>query len=458
MALATALSQTFNMPVSQVTGGAGQGRYGQEREAQGSVLGAPPTGLQNVDNVTRDFYQKWADLENFAADMKMRFGIDVTKPDFSSQEAMEAHEMFQKGAADLHYQTNKLKQAQEDLTLANKAMAGSQGYRYSMNGDPTQQVYDPSMLEMAPPEEKLGNQRRTTAEELDLYRRKKAIDAQYKTTDGKTPPTIKGVETYEGIAKTLVDAMNGNVGWETAEDAEGNPVLNSPILNGGKYGDKEIRGIVRKGDKTYLQYGKYDIPEEIEITEDNFEPVFRRVVEGTKGLRVTDADAYLDSVEDILSLASEDTGGLAEAQKQLQVVQAKKNISDFVTTELSEDKVNSFSEEIRAAVEEKLKGKEYEGSKIKSVVKETGWGEGKYRIVFEDGEVINFGGAAKNNNEEVREMIKNLGVDIPQVETQTEEEILPETIFVVGDEEYTFQQLLDAGNSKEDILKEAKRK
>jgi hypothetical protein len=114
MAIATALSQTFNMPVSEVTGARQRGQ-GQQAEQGGSVLGAPPSGLQNVDNVTREFYQKWSDLESFAQDMKARFGIDVTRPDFSSQEAMEAHEMFQKGVADLHYQTNRLDQAQKDF-------------------------------------------------------------------------------------------------------------------------------------------------------------------------------------------------------------------------------------------------------------------------------------------------------------------------------------------------------
>lgn len=469
MALATALSQIFNMPVSKVTG-TGRGRQQAQQEAQGSVLGAPPTGLQNVDNVTRDFYQKWADLENFASEMKIKYGIDVTKPDFSSQEAMEAHEMFQKGAADLHYQTNKLTQAQKDLTLANKAMAGTQGHRFSINGDPTQQVYDPSMLQMAPPDESTAGQvtaRDRWLEQKRLERENRAAKRAQEKSDIKTEKDKEDFQVYRDIAQTLGKIGTKELPWTVAEDGS----MSSDVLSGSKYGTTSNAGIIRNitydpdTEEVRIHYGEEDDEKSIEVNPETQEEVYRNLILGQTKLKPDVASRYIRSISEegmnIFDLVPEEARGSFEkaTQEREQLLAGKKQeIVDNILSSL-----NNYNSDSRKLMNENLSGKtvkvkndagEYEDKVINKIEKSNLGGE--YKITFEDGESARFGGGKGENNYIIEDFL--LSQSQEPVAAQAEEEIPPETIFVVGDEEYTFQQLLEAGNSKEDILKEAKRK
>jgi hypothetical protein len=408
MGLASALGQTFKMPVSQVTGrGGGQGRYGQEQEAQGSVLGAPPSGLQNVDNVTRDFYQKWADLESFASDMKMRFGIDVTKPDFSSQEAMEAHEMFQKAAADLHYQSNRLKQAQTDLSLANKAMAGSQGYRYSIDGDPTQQVYDPSMLQMAPPEQKLGSQPRTLEDRLAEYRGKKKIDAEFDGAEGTSDDP--DFQVYKDIGQTLAKIGNKELPWNIEEDG----TMSSGILDGSKYGTTSNAGIIRKitydpdTDEVRLHYGSEEDDKSIEVNAETQDEIYRNLVLGQTKLKPDVAARYVKSIAEegksIFDLVPEEARGSfdkATQEREKFVAGEKQKIVDEII-----GGINNYSSTVKNLMNEKLVGQtvlikneagELEEDVIKKIEKSNLAGE--YKISFENGDPIRVGGGRAENN------------------------------------------------------------
>lgn len=409
MALATALSQTFKMPVSQVTGrGGGQGRYGQEQEAQGSVLGAPPSGLQNVDNVTRDFYQKWADLESFASDMKMRFGIDVTKPDFSSQEAMEAHEMFQKAAADLHYQSNRLKQAQTDLSLANKAMAGSQGYRYSIEGDPTQQVYDPSMLQMAPPEQKTN---KPSYMPWDEWKRRQDYQNSQKAKDkeAKDASSSEDFQVYKDIGQTLAKIGTKELPWNVEEDG----TMSSGILDGSKYGTTSNAGIIRKitydpdTDEVRLHYGSEEDDKSIEVNAETQDEIYRNLVLGQTKLKPDVAARYVKSIAEegksIFDLVPEEARGSfdkATQEREKFVAGEKQKIVDEII-----GGINNYSSTVKNLMNEKLVGQtvlikneagELEEDVIKKIEKSNLAGE--YKISFENGDPIRVGGGRAENN------------------------------------------------------------
>ena len=147
MGLASALGQTFNMPQErQLQGSQAQA---QQQQAGGSVLGSPPTGLENVDQTTQAFYDKWGELESFASDMKLQYGIDVTRPDFSTSEGMEAHKMYQKALADLRYQGNRLKNSQSALAQYQKGQTGAQGDRLSYEGQIGEGAFDSNRVNMA---------------------------------------------------------------------------------------------------------------------------------------------------------------------------------------------------------------------------------------------------------------------------------------------------------------------
>lgn len=86
-------------------------------------LQTPLSGLQYTDKLTREVYDKYYALQSFAQQMN-DLGIDVTRPDTTSEESMQMHRIFQKGLADVMYSADILKNSQgmyEDLTQQRNA-------------------------------------------------------------------------------------------------------------------------------------------------------------------------------------------------------------------------------------------------------------------------------------------------------------------------------------------------
>ena len=68
--------------------------------------------LENVEGLTREYYEKVIGLKSFMADMHNNLGIDVRVPDLRNPESIRLNQIYQKGLADILNQANKLKVGQ----------------------------------------------------------------------------------------------------------------------------------------------------------------------------------------------------------------------------------------------------------------------------------------------------------------------------------------------------------
>jgi hypothetical protein len=114
MALGNTLGRTFNFPLPQ------QEDQGQPQQLlQGEQPQFTPeselSGLYNVRGTTKDVYNKFYKLKNFASSMWKNYGIDVTSTDFTSEFSMKANQLYQESIADLKYTMDGLKNDQRML-------------------------------------------------------------------------------------------------------------------------------------------------------------------------------------------------------------------------------------------------------------------------------------------------------------------------------------------------------
>ena len=100
------LAQTYQLPAPA------QQAPIQESPFQDEI-GDPASGLQQIDGVTSEYFQKWAALKGFARDVQENLGIDVRYPDPSIPESDRLHRIYLKSLADLKAQGEKLKTDQQ---------------------------------------------------------------------------------------------------------------------------------------------------------------------------------------------------------------------------------------------------------------------------------------------------------------------------------------------------------
>lgn len=100
-----------------------------------SAVPDPIEGLQYVENTTKDYYDKWANLKSFVNSAWTNFGIDVTKPDFTRPESIKMNEIYNKAVADIRFQGDQLKTSQQELS---RIMSDQRQGRVLMQGDPSQ--------------------------------------------------------------------------------------------------------------------------------------------------------------------------------------------------------------------------------------------------------------------------------------------------------------------------------
>jgi hypothetical protein len=132
MALADSLSQVFSLPNPTqrvVTGGGGVGRGrgtgGAEMDDKYFGFGQAPEGLQytdQVDQMSREIFQRWNDLRNFAQSMHSMYGIDVTRPD-GRPESVAANQAFNQERANIQYEIDKLKESGKMASQLNPMFA-----------------------------------------------------------------------------------------------------------------------------------------------------------------------------------------------------------------------------------------------------------------------------------------------------------------------------------------------
>ncbi len=104
----------------------------------------PMDGLYEVEGMTKEYYDKWSSLNNFASEMYNR-GINVTKPDPLNPESEAAFRWYQKAVADLRRHGNALKNAQTYAQDYLKAKLSEHGQNIgTVQGfDPRSQILTP---------------------------------------------------------------------------------------------------------------------------------------------------------------------------------------------------------------------------------------------------------------------------------------------------------------------------
>jgi len=464
MGLASAIGQTFQMPTRQLQGGQAQAQQQQQQQAGGSVLGAPPSGLENVDNVTQAFYDKWGELESFASDMKLQYGIDVTRPDFSTSEGMEAHKMYQKALADLRYQGNALKASQAELSNYQKAQASSYGDRVSYGGIIGQGRFDSNKINIAPTLSTTGQ-----VTDKDRYKTKTAIELENLKHQNDLAEIEKkaGVEEGEfaGVAAMAADVGTygqGRMEW-TINEKTG--VQESSMLQGGYYKKRDKDGKIKGWERDdngdiFLVYGGDERGRNTkrqEVNEDTALDVYNGLIDGkyTSATERDKAARYIRGLEKkrkgLFDMGREDTKGYLEQAKQsvtkYNTAQTNTLIEDLTTKADKSGNLNDFNA---------LMG---EGDPpVIGVRSRRGIDNGFYTITFEGGDEVIIGGTEYGKNNQVIREILSAGETAEATPPQ------PTDIYIVNGEEYTYEQMLSAkdddGNpwTEEDIKKHAKRK
>lgn len=98
-------------------------------------IGNPESGLQQIDGVTGEYFDKWAALKGFARDAQENYGVDVRFPDPSIPESIRLNRIYLKSVADLKKQGERLKTGQKmyEAALSRNDL---------INKDPKEQYFD----------------------------------------------------------------------------------------------------------------------------------------------------------------------------------------------------------------------------------------------------------------------------------------------------------------------------
>ena len=457
MGLASALGQTFNMPQERKLQGS-QAQAQQQQQAGGSILGAPPTGLENVDQTTQAFYDKWGELESFASDMKLQYGIDVTRPDFSTSEGMEAHKMYQKALADLRYQGNALKNSQAALSKYQTAQTGAQGDRVSYDGQTGEQMFDSNRVNMAAKPVKETQGRETWAE----WKRKKDYEAGIKSkeTEAKKKKSEAEYSFYKDKAEQVANLGAGKMEFSYDEDTE---TFTSDVLEGTYFGGRnerdKVTGVERRDGKAFIQYGVTDegngYKDEIEIREDNLPAIYEKLIQGSKGSTgLTVAAEFLkfskdQGIENVFAVEGDDGSGWEAADKQIadyaegKTQEIKDGISSALTTAYTKDNKTLLNTNLKGKT---LEIKEDDGAYTQKVVKkvESSNYSGEYKITFENGDVLRVGKSNPKNNYAIEDFLNGTKVEDINVEESTPK---PTDMYTMNGKDYSYEQLKGAKTS-----------
>ncbi len=125
---ASAIGNTYTIPLNPAVQQPVQQQFQDE-------LGKPEDNLQQIDGVTDQYFDKWAQLKSFAKEAWNNYGIDVRYPDAGVPMSAKLNRIYLKAVADLQNQGNRLKVGQ--------TMYAADRNRGSLiNKDPNAQYYD----------------------------------------------------------------------------------------------------------------------------------------------------------------------------------------------------------------------------------------------------------------------------------------------------------------------------
>lgn len=123
-------SSTYQLPQAPI----GPAPQAQEPQWQDEI-GEPLAGLQHIDGVTNEYFQKWAALKGFAREVQETMGVDVRYPDPSIPGSDRLHRIYLKALADLKAQGERLKTGQQ-MYMADRQRGAI------FNQDPNAMYYD----------------------------------------------------------------------------------------------------------------------------------------------------------------------------------------------------------------------------------------------------------------------------------------------------------------------------
>jgi len=413
MGLANAIANTFEIPrnpeLAQAGARKGQRGSGQQAGGQGgSILGEPPSGIEMIEGITDKFYGKWAELESFAQDMQIQYGIDVTRPDFTSAEAMDAHKMFQQAKADLLYTGNELRQSQKELDLYNEAHLSSYGDRV----DPGQEIkvnpFDASKASVRGiPKTPTGivtekdkwtreQDRIDAAQEHEWDMEKKALDKD--TEDA-------GFSSYSQIMHEAGAIASGALkDLELGDDG----MMHSPtwanVAIGAHPNKKTVKGVMvdPESGEAFLEMVNSDNRrvDPIPVTKANMGEIVTAYILGQGGEFKADELKEFQAWMTKNGKTNEDfvpknAGDFAEARGKATVDRAVATATAQKDTIM--EKIDTGSNKTKKELNDALVGEVVETVKgpspVVKVERQTKWTMGKYKATMKNGEVISFGGS-----------------------------------------------------------------
>lgn len=115
MALGSNIGRTFLFGESSPSfATANAQQVGGVNPAMDDMVGEALDGLQQTENLTREYYVQWANMKNFAKNIWKNYEIDVTNPNPESEEEIKLHQMFLKNVAALKTLGNNLQRGREN--------------------------------------------------------------------------------------------------------------------------------------------------------------------------------------------------------------------------------------------------------------------------------------------------------------------------------------------------------
>lgn len=306
---AALLANTYQLPAPVQQAPAAQNPFVDE-------VGDPASGLQQIDGVTSEYFQKWAALKGFARDVQENMGIDVRFPDPSVPESDRLHRIYLKSLADLKAQGERLKTGQQ-MYMADRQRGAM------INQDPNQMYYDEMNVGTDIVDAKLdpivdeantklqGPHFGDAINEARVYhQRVKSMLEQRKNTDPKNAgywqrqldsliepvkavrefdPTRSGytriqgmqIEAAGGYLKEVASAVNGTANGyklsKTEQDEDGGAVYELNSFNKSAYGGGTISGIyhVPATGRTYAKItgksadGKNYVSKDVDLSADD---------------------------------------------------------------------------------------------------------------------------------------------------------------------------------------------
>lgn len=215
------LAHTYELPQEQPL----QGQQAPANYDPAAMMPELGSDLQHKEGVTREYYQKYSNIQALARTMWSNFKIDITKPDIQNPHAMQMHELYQKAVGDLMTTGDRLKGERKTQMMMDQARAqGLMGYteEYDRNNQYASEVLDnyAYSTKVGDPVEQANRYNatvsRTEGEQGTKNASQEALiaDLEQRMAKAKTPGQRKELEIQrDAVQKSALSPYDNSVGW-----------------------------------------------------------------------------------------------------------------------------------------------------------------------------------------------------------------------------------------------------